>query len=356
MRRYKILQSLRLAAQNLSYQINYPLVTPRVLQISLTHRCNLHCKMCSVAKYVTCEQEELSLEEVKKIIAVARKQLRVRELILTGGEPLLWGGKLCSIVSFAHENNMRVLVTTNGFLLEQYAYDLVRAGVTHFHISLDGLKETHNEIRQNSLSFDRAVNGIKLLAEIKKRYKCEYSIGVGTVILKRNIPELGELYKYADMFDVNVFDLLNYLPDNTDFSSTDFTALWPNENDVKALIDAYNEIIRMKTKTIKTNPVFDIDLIVKYYRRTITYKDWRCFAGFKNFFIVMADPKKSGKYEPCLFLCKGHIPLRDFNYDFKKMWFSSQACNLRMAVKKCRAYCYQMCFSLPSLQQIFRFE
>lgn len=339
---------------NASYFINYPLMMPGVLQISLTNRCNLRCKMCSVYKYSTPQDEEMTLEEVEKIITVAKKQFGIKELILTGGEPLLLGDIVTKIAEFARERDIRTTLTTNGFLFKKHAERLAGSGIVHFHVSVDGLEETHNHLRGHPESFARAIESIKLLAEIREKYHYCYSIGLAMLILKENIDEITELYHYADKLHVDIFDLLPYLPDNTDFSSAEINDLWPDDETVEKFVHIYKKIYTEKTKCVRLNPNFDMELSYKYYKKNMQPRDWRCFAGYKNFFITMSDPKRQGRYEPCLFMCKTHIPLKDYAYDLKKIWYSSQAYMARVKVRNCKSYCYQMCFSLPSLKKLLK--
>jgi len=345
---------IKIGLYNISYMFDKPLIKPKVLQLSLTSRCNLKCKMCAVHKYTTRPEEEMKLEEINKIIGVARERFGVDQLILTGGEPLLIGERIIDVIRYAAGKGIAVYLTTNGYLLEKYALDLVKAGVSHFHVSIDGLKETHNRIRGDDSSFDRAVAGLKALVDLRGRNNYGYNVVVATLVLKNNIDELYELYKYADEIGADVFDLLSYIPDNTDFGSTDFTALWPDSGDIDRFLEVHKRICSQKTKRIKMNNFFDIDFMSSYYRRQMHELDWKCFAGYKNIFITMSDPKKQGRFEPCLFLCKAHIPLRDYDYDLEKIWYSPEVARVRAEIKKCKINCYQMCFSFPSLKQMLK--
>ncbi|MBZ9577958.1 radical SAM protein [Patescibacteria group bacterium] len=351
----KSLASLaKLGLFNISCSLNFPILQPDVLQISITSRCNLGCKMCSVNKYTTSEEEEMTLEEVKKIINIAKKHFRIKELILTGGEPLLVGEKAVEVSKFAHQKDIKVTLTTNGYFLKEYAYRLTEAGVSHFHISVDGLRDTHNYLRGNPESFDRVIESIKFLAEVRQKYNYKYSIGIAMLVLKKNINEIYDLYNCCDELGVNIFDLLAYLPDNTEFSNTNATYLWPDAEDIERFVNIYKKIVATNANCTKLNTYFNAELLCKYYKRIMQSKDWRCFAGFKNFFITMSDPKRQGRLEPCLFMCKTHIPLRDYDYNLKKMWYSYRAYKARIAIRRCKTYCYQMCFSLPSFRRLLR--
>ena len=278
MKKKELKELLRQGVSAFSYFVNHPFFKPEVLQISLTHRCNLSCQICSVHKYLTTPEEEMDFEEIKKIIDIAKRQLNIKQLVITGGEPLLLGKSIVKITKEASRNNMSVILTTNGILLERYAQDLAEAGMSHFHVSIDGLRETHNFIRKSKTSFDDAVGAIKVLRDIRATGKYSYSIGIGAVILRENIKELGKLFLLGDSLGVDVLDMLPYLPDNTDFSSTERTSLWPSHKDVIKLKEIYKKIVQIKTKRIQLSDNIDINLITKYYERKLSPRDWRCFA------------------------------------------------------------------------------
>jgi MoaA/NifB/PqqE/SkfB family radical SAM enzyme len=347
-------EQIRLSLNNISYFLDTPLVKPKTLQLSLTSRCNLRCRMCAVDKYTTDPSEEMPLEEIGKVIDVAKKQFGVNSLILTGGEPLLLGKKLIQVIEHADRQGIGVVLTTNGFFLEEYAPELIKFKSVRLHVSLDGLKETHNAIRRNPESFDRAVAGLKALISLRKKHGSACTVVVATLILKNNIKELGELYAFADELGVDNFDPLPYVPDNTNFSLTEQTELWPDETDVQKLREVMKRIVDTQPKNITMSRDFDLELMASYYQRELRATDWRCFAGFKTLFITMSDPKLRGAFEPCLFLCKAHFPIRDYDYDLEKLWYSQEAYDARIAVKNCRADCFQTCFSLPSVKKVFK--
>lgn len=343
---FNILNTAKLALFNFSYGADYPFMPPRQLQIALTNRCNLACKMCFVNRYRTKEEEEMSPDELKKILIQARSVFGIKQLVLTGGEPLLVADKVCAAANLARSLKMSTLITTNGFYLKEYAKRLVDSGVTHFHVSLDGLKSVHNSLRNSDEVFDRAKDAIRELASLRSEGS-SFSIGIGALILKNTINDFSGLFELGDALGADVFDLLVYTPDITDFSVKNKDEFWLSADDVKRLDRAYSALKAAKTKRIRLNPLFRIDLVKKYYLGTLTQNDWRCFAGYKNMFVTMSDPKRQGSFEPCIFMCKAHIPVRENGYDLRKIWFSKEAHIARRTIRKCRSYCYQHCFSLP---------
>lgn len=79
-------------------------------------------------------------------------------------------------------------IVTNGYLLtEERLASLLRAGMRACTVSLDGLKESHNWLRNNEQSFDRAVNAIRMLQHTDLVYD------VVTCVNNKNFTELTEI-------------------------------------------------------------------------------------------------------------------------------------------------------------------
>lgn len=110
------------------------------LRISLTDRCNLHCRYCQpeVSEHVP-HNEILRYEELLRICRVAL-QLVIRKFKITGGEPLLRKGCSDFIASLKQTEGVeQVTLTTNGTLLSQQLPALIAAGVDSINVSLDTL-------------------------------------------------------------------------------------------------------------------------------------------------------------------------------------------------------------------------
>ena len=110
------------------------------LRISLTDRCNLHCRYCrpEVSEHVP-HNEILRYEELLRICRAAL-QLGISKFKITGGEPLLRKGCSDFIARLKQmEGVEQVTLTTNGTLLAQQLPALIAAGVDSINVSLDTL-------------------------------------------------------------------------------------------------------------------------------------------------------------------------------------------------------------------------
>ncbi len=112
------------------------------LRVSITDLCNLRCVYCRPPEglKLVSHHDILRYEEILRLIRIAR-DLGVRKLRITGGEPLVRRGVLTFIERLTHLDGIQDIgLTTNGVLLESMAADLRAAGLTRINVSLDSLR------------------------------------------------------------------------------------------------------------------------------------------------------------------------------------------------------------------------
>ncbi len=109
------------------------------LRISVIDKCNLRCGYCMPAEGMQWLPREdlLSAAEIVRIVRIGVR-LGVRELRLTGGEPLV-RPDLEEIIAGVHSAHpeLPISLTTNGIGLDKRAAGLVRAGLRRINVSLD---------------------------------------------------------------------------------------------------------------------------------------------------------------------------------------------------------------------------
>ncbi|MGF9650166.1 GTP 3',8-cyclase MoaA [Pseudarthrobacter oxydans] len=114
------------------------------MRLSLTDKCNLRCTYCMPAEGLEwlAKQAVMSAEEIVRIVRIGVEQLGVRELRLTGGEPLV-RHDLVDIIAALRSNHpgLPISMTTNGVGLAKKAAPLKAAGLTRINVSLDSLHE-----------------------------------------------------------------------------------------------------------------------------------------------------------------------------------------------------------------------
>ncbi|MFJ1793801.1 GTP 3',8-cyclase MoaA [Kitasatospora griseola] len=112
------------------------------LRVSLTDRCNLRCTYCMPEEGLNWlgRSDLLTDEEIVRLVGLAVRDLGVREVRFTGGEPLLRPGLVPIIAACAAlDPRPEISLTTNGIGLARVAPSLRDAGVDRVNVSIDTL-------------------------------------------------------------------------------------------------------------------------------------------------------------------------------------------------------------------------
>ncbi len=134
------------------------------LRVSLTDHCNLRCTYCMPAEGLDWlpQEQQLTDDEVVRLIGIAVERLGVREVRFTGGEPLVRRG-LVDIVRRASSLDPRpqTSLTTNALGLAKTAQALRDAGLDRVNVSLDTVRsDTFLEITRRD-RFADVVTGLE---------------------------------------------------------------------------------------------------------------------------------------------------------------------------------------------------
>ena len=138
---------------------------PLIGKWELTSNCNLNCLHCYMVSDPT--QEELSFPEVKNILSQLQQE-GCLYLCFSGGEPLLREDFL-DIYIEAKNKGFLITVFTNGTLVTKEIADIFKKlPPRRIEITLNGItQETYEKITQVAGSFEKVMQGIKLIKERK---------------------------------------------------------------------------------------------------------------------------------------------------------------------------------------------
>jgi len=320
--------------------ISYPLVPPEHVYFSLTNRCCLRCIMCDIPKSPGRQEDELTTEEAQKII-LQIKELGVRHLILSGGEPLL-RDDLIELVRFSRENGIPwVDIITNGVLCDdKIAQELIMAGLDHVTISLDGISEVNDAIRGRG-SFQRSTEAIDKINYYKDKLNARQpTIGINFTILNKNINDMFRIIEFARSKKCNIVVFQPVLVSNTSMRERKKNALWPSAKELSNLEKNIRDLIDLKTRDrefiVYTDPII-LKNIPGYFKGKWPGRDFKCYEAIKRIVITC-----EGK----LWSCSGiYGDLR--KDDLRQVWFSQGMQKIRTSVRSCAAHCLQDCVYFP---------
>lgn len=176
---------------------------PEFIVLGVNNVCNLHCKMCDVGtqnletnfaqNLLGSHPLNMPLELFKKIVDQTADSYPNAKIGYAFTEPLVYP-ELKESLLYAKEKGLKTTITTNALNLKRKAEDLVEGGLSELYISLDGLEETHNYIRGNKRSFQKAIEGITYISQLENAPK----ISIFAVITEWNYTELAA---FADFFN-----------------------------------------------------------------------------------------------------------------------------------------------------------
>lgn len=280
----------------------------RHLFLELTLRCNQFCIHCGSRCGEHECPPELTLDQYKKILDDIKHDMDISsfQLNITGGEPLL-RRDFFEIMDYANKLGYRWGMTTNASLIDDdVAKRLHEVGMKTVSVSIDGLRDTHDELRGRKGAYDLAIRGINALAKVGKFQ----NIMVTTVVNHRNIGELPELFEIMKGLEIDSWRVINIEPMGR---ANDHPELELTPEEYRYLINYIREK-RLEGYPLEYGCSHYLGL---EYERTV--RDWYfiCTAGI-NVASIMAN----GNIVACLDierrpeLVQGHI-LRD---NFKDVW------------------------------------
>lgn len=204
----------------------YIFVLPSVV-IYPTSSCNYDCIMCEYAKSKRKNHKIMELSLMKKTINECSRFLFKPKPHFSGvGEPLVYS-EIKKAMQLCKQKRMKWSMTTNGYLLEKYAEDIVKNNCNAINTSIHGDEFENRRITRVKDSFERTVRGIKKLNIIKKKLgKKKPLVAINCVINNKNVQNLKSILNMFMKLPINsvTFQHLvfyeNNLKNNEDFLIT----------------------------------------------------------------------------------------------------------------------------------------
>lgn len=329
--------------------------TPRLVALEVTRTCYLRCRHCRAGATNERYDDELSFDEVRKVLeSIASFAAPI--IILTGGEPML-RGDIYEIASCGTRLGLTMTMAPCGFLITGETIEKMKgAGIRRISLSLDGAqRETHDDFRQAPGSFDGALKA----ADFARRGKLEFQIN--TTIYRQNVDELPQILELAVRLGAKAFHPFLLVP----------TGRAKNLADQEVSPKEYERILNWIYEQRGKYQIHFKPTCAPHYHRIILQRGGReeeaaphahleldrmskgCMGGQSFAFI-----SHRGKVHICGFLEEEAGDLRNESYDFKRVWDSSplflsvrdidhyggkcRYCEYRMVCGGCRARSYAL--------------
>ena len=345
---------------------------PINLTFSVTNVCQSRCKTCNIwelyDKQPQKRNEELTLEEIEMIF---RSLGHVYVFNVSGGEPFL-RKDIAEIIAAActYLSPGVVHIPTNAIAknrLERKTKEILevlhqQCPSTQLTIkpSLDHIGPKHDEIRGVKGNFEKVIEMFHRLKKLQADYP-NFHVELGTVISHWNIDDISEIAQYVTQLGVDSYR--NEIAEQR-------SEMFNTENDITPDSEQYEKAIGIFVQQIRENMknrllfqrITNAFRLVYYALAIRILKERKqvipCYAGISN---VHMTPY--GDIWACCTLGydKPMGNLRDYNYDFKTLWNSSRAQEVRTYIREGHCHCpmanqtySNMLMHMPSLLRVVR--
>jgi Fe-coproporphyrin III synthase len=197
-----------------------------VLILNPHSRCNCRCKMCDIWK--TTDAREISVRDLERQLE-SIEHLRVRWVVLSGGEPLMHSD-LWRLIEPLRNRRIRITLLSSGLLLERHAAALVKS-VDDVIVSLDGPAEVHNSIRGVPGAFAITGAGIASILERDPNFR----ISARCTVQRANFRHLRDTVDAARQLRLNSISFLAADIDSQAFARPNG---WPMEKKAAISLDS----------------------------------------------------------------------------------------------------------------------
>jgi MoaA/NifB/PqqE/SkfB family radical SAM enzyme len=315
--------------------LGWPRLMPLNVTVSVTGRCNSRCRTCNIWQQEP--GEELSAAELDRVFrSLGRAPYW---FTFSGGEPFLRRDLEAICTSAYHRCHPAILnIPTNGLLYRQIPRRVAEIAArcpgsqVIVNLSLDGIGERHDEIRNVPGNFERAMHTYRGLKDLDAP---NLSVGVHTVISAFNIHEFPKIARWVRELEPDSY--VTEIAEERVELHTVGSGITPDAGDSARVIDALSEQLRGQrfygisrvTQALRLAYYDLVKRILRERRQVIP-----CYAGWLSAHIM-----PDGEVWECAVMGSSMGNLREVGCDMRRLWFGERARAVRRAVKTRGCYC-----------------
>jgi radical SAM enzyme (rSAM/lipoprotein system) len=273
-----------------------------------TTRCILNCLHCGSDCSRDSSHPDMPLEDFLAALDTIKSPAKNFIVALSGGEPLLrMDLERCG--REIRKRGMRWGMVTNGHLYNRERHmALLNAGMGALTISLDGLQESHDWLRNTPGSFTRVVRAIELAASSPR-----LNFDVVTCVNKRNFSELQQIMEFLVRKGVKAWRLFTIIPIGR---AKGHSELFLSDGELKGMMDFIADRRRKNSIDVK----FSCEGYVGKYESKVRDTPFFCRAGI-NIGSVLID----GSISACPNIDRSFVQGNIYRDDFYHVWQSGFA-------------------------------
>jgi MoaA/NifB/PqqE/SkfB family radical SAM enzyme len=219
-----------------------------ILLLHVHENCNCRCVMCDIWQRESGREIDLKWLESQRS-AIGR--LGVKQVVLTGGEPLLYSNfeKLCT---FLKSCGIRITLLTTGLLLTKRA-ETVAGLIDEVIVSLDGPEDVHDRVRRVRGAFRLMRDGIRAV----RHHRPTIPFHARSTIQKMNHGRLRETIAAAHTLSL---DSISFLAADATSQAFNRELVWPGERQRQIVLTQVEvQELENEIEALIVENVFDIE-------------------------------------------------------------------------------------------------
>lgn len=307
---------------------------PANVTVGLTYRCQSRCKTCRVYER---EADELTADEWRRVFeSLGRAPYW---FTFSGGEPFLRrdiGEIVVSAIELCRPGVVNI--PTNGLLVDRIApaVDAICAAAPDtdliINVSLDGVREQHDEIRGVPGNYEKTVETFKRLKALDRE---NLTVGIHSVISQFNAHDMERIS--AHLLDLGPDSYVTEVAEQRVELGTIGLPITPDA-------EAYTQAIASVESAARERKAHGVSKLVRAFRKQYYRMARRflaageltipCFAGWAS---VQISP--DGDLWVCCIRAESLGSLRDVDYDFMEVWHGAEADRVRGSVRRKECSC-----------------
>ncbi|HEW93971.1 MAG TPA: tungsten cofactor oxidoreductase radical SAM maturase [Thermoprotei archaeon] len=187
--------------------------TPKEIMLEVTTKCNYSCIHC-FRNWLSEGFHDMDLKLFRKIIDEA-SETGVEWISLSGwGEPLTHPN-ISYIVRYIKSRDLRLLLNTNGSLLDKHLDVILESGVDKIVVSIDSISEELYKLIRVGGSLPKVEDSLKRIKEIKiENMLRNPEVDIQFTLNRMNMDDLRRLPEYAVRLGVSRIIISNLIPLN----------------------------------------------------------------------------------------------------------------------------------------------
>lgn len=241
-----------------------------------TTRCNFNCLHCGSDCSKSSSFRDMPIADFLDAIDTIKNPSKNFTVVFTGGEPLIRKDiELCG--KELRKRGYRWSLVSNGYLYNKQRHiSLLNAGLGALTFSLDGLRDSHNWLRNREDSFEKVIEAIELATSSNR-----LNFDIVTCVNQRNIKELSQIRELLIEKNVKAWRLFTIIPIGRAIHNPE---LLLTDNQFVELLDFISEARKNTTLDIK----FSCEGYVGKYEPLVRDNYFFCRAGI-NIGSVLID-------------------------------------------------------------------